>query len=845
MQSLLEEERNAEAQWKKEEEERKQREQEAQKKREEEEAERKQKELERKQKLEDDRKKMEDEKQRLLAELKKQEAEEALRRETEFKKQQETIKKNRVVIVLEQAIKHREAEAITNALPAAETFDDLAYLVTQAKDLLVLLKQEESFRNQLKAAIKEGTSSALSTSIQAAEQSGMDLNPELETAKQALQTLQSEQEAIENLQQRLSDAIASLHRASVTSVMQQCKPYANQLQDVIAKAQELLGAQDAALKEAQSVINDSNPAILSSFLQANATILHGDELKSIKQKWSNKRLDEFCDRLRQAIKQEAESSTLLNEYASNVQAGVYSPNSTVLALLQEAQELENGKKIATSDLNGAIVSRVQSSLKSAIANANKYTTLTPLVSQAQQVLQQVVEEERMTQLLKSAIQSADKAVLQKAIQQAEQSGIAALASLIEEAKLLLGSIIRAEEEQKRIAEEQKQRELDEQKRIAQKKKLEEAKRQEELRLQEEANKLEAVKQEMAKQEALQKQIEEVKQKEALKKQQQEQRLAEQKKQDEEAKQQQALKQQQELQKQQALKQQLEEQQRIAEQKRKDDEAKKQLELKKQQELKQQLEEQQRVAEQAKKQQEMQKQAELKKQLDEQQRVAEQKKKDEDAKRQLEIQKQAELKKQLEEQQRIAEQKKKDEQKKLDEQKKQQAASVASTPKVATPPSAPTLGKPPAKTTPAKKPDPQTVTKEWAKGCVAHAQKYGVAVNDFSKSFRDGRAFLAIIYNFRPDLIPNFDTLMQDKTSDKFDERNIGLAFSVAEGLGVERILDVEDMLIPSPEPKTTWMYVNKMMNVMGKMKSAGAMQDSMEALLAEAEQKRKAKLNAQ
>ena len=77
----------------------------------------------------------------------------------------------------------------------------------------------------------------------------------------------------------------------------------------------------------------------------------------------------------------------------------------------------------------------------------------------------------------------------------------------------------------------------------------------------------------------------------------------------------------------------------------------------------------------------------------------------------------------------------------------------------------------------------------------------VSVKNFTNSWVDGLAFCALIHKHRPDLI-DFDSL------DKNDRaKNLETAFAVAEGLGIPRLLDVEDM--DSPDERSVMTYVSE------------------------------------
>ncbi|AFM98923.1 Ca2+-binding actin-bundling fimbrin/plastin [Encephalitozoon hellem ATCC 50504] len=81
----------------------------------------------------------------------------------------------------------------------------------------------------------------------------------------------------------------------------------------------------------------------------------------------------------------------------------------------------------------------------------------------------------------------------------------------------------------------------------------------------------------------------------------------------------------------------------------------------------------------------------------------------------------------------------------------------------------------------------------------------VNIVDFSRSWQDGLAFNAIIHRFRPDLVPNFQSL---KSSEK--TYNLTQAFKVAEKfLNIKRLLDVEDIAeVSIPDEKSIMTYVS-------------------------------------
>jgi len=68
------------------------------------------------------------------------------------------------------------------------------------------------------------------------------------------------------------------------------------------------------------------------------------------------------------------------------------------------------------------------------------------------------------------------------------------------------------------------------------------------------------------------------------------------------------------------------------------------------------------------------------------------------------------------------------------------------------------------------------------------RKFGIEVHDFGPSWRDGRAFSALINGLRPDVV-DMSVLAHNSPCD-----NLELAFTTAEQyLGISRLLDVEGM----------------------------------------------------
>ncbi|CAG0880401.1 unnamed protein product [Darwinula stevensoni] len=85
---------------------------------------------------------------------------------------------------------------------------------------------------------------------------------------------------------------------------------------------------------------------------------------------------------------------------------------------------------------------------------------------------------------------------------------------------------------------------------------------------------------------------------------------------------------------------------------------------------------------------------------------------------------------------------------------------------------------------------------------------GVRVVDFTKSWRDGLAFNAIIHRHRPDLI-NWRSLKTRSARERLDT-----AFTVAEReYAVTRLLDPEDVDTPAPDEKSIITYVSSLYDV--------------------------------
>ncbi|XP_015229974.1 PREDICTED: dystonin [Cyprinodon variegatus] len=88
---------------------------------------------------------------------------------------------------------------------------------------------------------------------------------------------------------------------------------------------------------------------------------------------------------------------------------------------------------------------------------------------------------------------------------------------------------------------------------------------------------------------------------------------------------------------------------------------------------------------------------------------------------------------------------------------------------------------------------------------------GVRCDNFTTSWRDGRLFNAIIHKYRPDLVD------MSRVSTQTNRSNLEQAFTVAEQLGVARLLDPEDVDVQSPDEKSVITYVSTLYDAFPKV----------------------------
>ncbi|XP_077362461.1 microtubule-actin cross-linking factor 1 isoform X5 [Festucalex cinctus] len=92
---------------------------------------------------------------------------------------------------------------------------------------------------------------------------------------------------------------------------------------------------------------------------------------------------------------------------------------------------------------------------------------------------------------------------------------------------------------------------------------------------------------------------------------------------------------------------------------------------------------------------------------------------------------------------------------------------------------------------------------------------GLRCVNFTSSWSDGRMFNALLHRYRPDLI-NMEAVSQQS-----NRENLEQAFEIAESLGVTRLLDAEDVDVPSPDEKSVITYVSSIYDAFPKIPEGG------------------------
>ncbi|KAG5264557.1 hypothetical protein AALO_G00255520 [Alosa alosa] len=92
---------------------------------------------------------------------------------------------------------------------------------------------------------------------------------------------------------------------------------------------------------------------------------------------------------------------------------------------------------------------------------------------------------------------------------------------------------------------------------------------------------------------------------------------------------------------------------------------------------------------------------------------------------------------------------------------------------------------------------------------------GLRCTNFSSSWNDGRMFNALLHRYRPDLI-DMEVVARQSSRDNLEQ-----AFEIAESLGVTRLLDAEDVDVPSPDEKSVITYVSSIYDAFPKIPEGG------------------------
>ncbi|CAK6977081.1 microtubule-actin cross-linking factor 1 isoform X1 [Scomber scombrus] len=92
---------------------------------------------------------------------------------------------------------------------------------------------------------------------------------------------------------------------------------------------------------------------------------------------------------------------------------------------------------------------------------------------------------------------------------------------------------------------------------------------------------------------------------------------------------------------------------------------------------------------------------------------------------------------------------------------------------------------------------------------------GLRCVNFTSSWSNGHMFNALLHRYRPDLID------MEMVSHQSNRDNLEQAFEIAESLGVTRLLDAEDVDVPSPDEKSVITYVSSIYDAFPKIPEGG------------------------
>ncbi|XP_063033556.1 microtubule-actin cross-linking factor 1 isoform X17 [Melospiza melodia melodia] len=92
---------------------------------------------------------------------------------------------------------------------------------------------------------------------------------------------------------------------------------------------------------------------------------------------------------------------------------------------------------------------------------------------------------------------------------------------------------------------------------------------------------------------------------------------------------------------------------------------------------------------------------------------------------------------------------------------------------------------------------------------------GLKCTNFSSCWSDGKMFNALIHRYRPDLVD------MERVQIQSNRENLEQAFEIAERLGVTRLLDAEDVDVPSPDEKSVITYVSSIYDAFPKVPEGG------------------------